>query len=378
MTEGPGIVCARCLLDTTVSSIRFDPSGICQFCANHDKMESYYARNANTHKSLAGWVAKIKAEGKGKPNDCIVGVSGGTDSTYTLMLAKNLGLRPLAVHFDNGWDTDEAVTNIRNITSKLDVDLITYVVDWEEFKSLQVAFLKAGVPCVEAPTDVGIHGALMQSAEKEGLRYVLGGQSFRTEGTVPREWSYLDGTYIRTVHKRFGSVPLRSFPNLTLWKVFYYTFVKGIRQVPLLNYIDYDKGRAKKELAGLFGWQDYGGHHYESLYSKFAFGWYLPRKFNIDKRKVSLSGPVRSGLMPKADAVKDLQQRPDVKPELVEYVCGKLGLSKGEFDALMAGPSKSYTDYFTSDNVLRPLKGLVKLAVKLGYFTPVLYQKYFE
>jgi len=371
-------VCARCVLDTTVSSIRFDSRGICQFCANHDLMEASYPRNKSTDLRLEQIVETIRREGQGKECDCIVGVSGGTDSSYTLMVTKRLGLRPLAVHFDNGWNTDQSVTNIKTLTSRLGVDLYTYVVDWEEFKALQISFLRAAVPCIEAPSDVGIHGALMQMAKKEGVRYILGGQSFRTEGTVPREWSYLDGTYISTVHRRFGNGRLTSFPNVSLWNVFDYTFLKGIRQIPLLNYVDYEKARAKSELSERFGWQDYGGHHYENLYSKFAFGWYLPRKFNIDKRKVSLSGPVRSGQITRESALQALQEPPDVKPELVEYTYKKLGLSENEFNRIVELPNRTYVDYFTSNNVLRPMKGLVKLAVRMGYFTPVLYQKYFD
>ena len=369
-------MCSKCLLDTTVPSIRFDEKGVCNFCKSHDLLLAHY-RGKNRQQELSDIVAKIKSAGKGKDYDCIVGVSGGTDSTYTLYIAKQLGLKPLAVHFDNGWNTDEAVTNIKNVTSKLSVDLHTYVVDWEEFKDLQISFLKASVPCVETPTDVGIHGALMKIANDENVKYILGGQSFITEGTVPRDWGYLDGTYIRTVQRAFGTKKIKSFPNLTLSKIFYFTFIKRIRQVPLLNYLEYSKTEAKARLREEFGWMDYGGHHYENIYSKFAFGWYLPHKFNIDKRKVSLSGPVRSGLISRKEALEALASPPDVQEDLVEYCINKLGLTRKEFDDLYQLPKKSYHDYFTSESILKYFKPAIKLSVRAKIFTPVLYEKYF-
>ena len=232
------------------------------------------------------------------------------DSTYTLYLAKQLGLRPLAVHFDNGWNSDTAVTNIKNATSKLDVDLHTCVIDWEEFKDLQKSFLKASVPCIEVPTDVAIHGTLFKTAKEEKVKYILGGQSFMTEGTVPREWSYIDGTYIKSVHKLFGRVPLKSYNNATIYQIAYYLFVKRIKQIPFLNYVDYSKEKAKEILEKELGWKYYGGHHYENIYSHFAFGWYLYHKFGIDKRKVSFSAQIRSGKMTRQVALAKMNENP--------------------------------------------------------------------
>jgi hypothetical protein len=293
-------------------------------------------------------------------------------------VAHQLGLRPLAVHFDNGWNTDQSVTNIKKITDKLNIDLHTYVVDWEEFKELQKAFLKASVPCIEAPTDVAIHGVLYRMAAEENVRYILGGQSYKTEGTVPREWSYLDGTYIRTIQEKFGRGKLKSYPNLSLMQVFYFTFIRGIKQIPFLNYFDYNKDTAKKLLAKEYGWVDYGGHHYENHYSRFAFGWYLPNKFNIDKRIVSLSGPVRSHQLDRSRALQLLQEKPDVNDELVKYCIHKLDMTEQEFQTIMKLKSKTYRDYFTSQNILKFFRLPVKLAVKMNFFTPVLYEKYFE
>lgn len=321
-------------------------------------------------------IGKIKTKGKGKRYDCIVGVSGGTDSTYTLYLTKKLGLRPLAVHFDNGWNSDTAVTNIKNATSKLDVDLYTYVIDWEEFKDLQKAFLKASVPCIEVPTDVAIHGTLFRLAKEEKVKYILGGQSFMTEGTVPREWSYIDGTYIKSVHKLYGNVPLKSYNNATIYRIAYYLFVKRIKQIPFLNYVDYSKEDAKEVLEKELDWKYYGGHHYENVYSHFAFGWYSYHKFGIDKRKISLSGPVRMGKLSRKEALEQINEPPPVSQETVDYCVKKLGLTKEEFDEIMKNPNKSYLDYHTSQDILQKFKFFVKLAVKMKLITPVIYEKY--
>lgn len=372
------MICKRCISDTTIPSITFNNEGICNFCISHERMAERYSDPAKLEIEFKTLIETIKSRGHNKTYDCIVGVSGGTDSSYTLHLAKKQGLRPLAVHFDNGWNTDQAVTNIRNLTSKLDVDLHTYVVDWEEFKNLQISFLKASVPCIEAPTDVAIHAVLYETARQEGVKFILGGQSFKTEGTVPREWSYLDGTYVRSVHKEFGTVPLKSYPNLTLSRIFYDTFIKGIRQIPFLNYFDYRKKDAKVLLQHEYGWVDYGGHHYENTYSRFAFGWYLPRKFKIDKRIVSLSGPVRSGHITRAEALETLRTPPDVDDKLVAYCINKLGLSNAEFQETLARPTKIYRDYFTSESILKCFKLPMKFAVKMNIFTPVLYEKYFK
>jgi N-acetyl sugar amidotransferase len=372
----PFVTCVRCLCDTTISSITFDASGVCNFCKSHDRVASRYPLNSD-NLELSKLVDAIKKSGSGKTYDCLVGVSGGTDSSFTLWWTKQLGLKPLAVHFDNGWNTEQSVRNIKRITDKLDVDLITYVVEWEEFKDLQLSFLKAAVPCIETPTDVAIHSVLYQTAAKEGIQYILGGQSFRTEGTVPREWSYLDSTYIQTVHRKFGKVALHSYPQLSLPKIFYYTFIRGIRNIPLLNYTEYNKIVAKEKLRIEFDWSDYGGHHYENIYSQFAFGWYLPRKFGIDKRKISLSGPVRSGQMSREEAVSKLELAPPVSDDIIGYVTNKLGITQTQFDSFMTLPPRSFRDYFTSYDFLKHLRIPVKVAVKMKFFTPVLYEKYY-
>lgn len=370
-------VCSRCVLDTTIKSIRFNDKGECNFCESHDRLLTYYPQDAKVKKQrLDELVAKIKLAGKGKDHDCILGVSGGTDSTYSLYMAVQLGLRPLAVHFDNGWSSDIAVSNIKKACSKLKIDLHTYVVNWEEFKNIQIAFLKASVPCIEVPTDSAISGTLYRQAKQEGIKYILSGISFVTEGTVPREWSFIDGTYIKNINKTFGKVPIQSYPLLTMFDLFRYTFVDGIIHIPFLNYFDYSKQQAKDILEKELDWKYYGGHHYENIYSHFAFGWYLLQKFNIDKRKITLAAQVRMGHVTREEALKILSTPPEVKKETIEYVITKLGLKSEEFNELLTLPPKTFLDYPTSYPLLKRFSFVMKLAVKLNLVTPVAYEKF--
>ncbi len=370
--------CSRCLLDTTVSSIKFDEKGVCNYCKCHDEMLRCYPQDeAERSARFQRLIEQIRKAGKGRRYDCIVGVSGGTDSTYTLYMAKKHGLRPLAVHFDNGWSSETSIKNIKYSTGKLGVDLYTYVVNWEEFKHIQTAFLKASVPCVDIPTDIGISGTLFRLAAEEGLKHILSGMSFITEGTVPREWSFIDGTYVKDVNGRFGGMPLKSFPNLTVYKGAYYTFIKNIKMVPFTNYFHYDKLEARGVLEKELGWKYYGGHHYENIYSQWAFGWYTVRKFGFDKRKVSLSGPVRMGRLSREAALKEIAEPPPVKDGTTDYIIKKLGLSVEEFDTIMKAPNKSFLDYHTSYPMLRRFKFLVRMAVDMNLISPVVYYKYF-
>lgn len=369
--------CKRCLLDTSVPSINFDEKGVCNFCHSHDKLLDYYIQDELIRKEKYDLLIRdIKQSGRGKKYDCIVGISGGTDSTFTLLKAVEAGLKPLAVYFDNGWGSDIAVQNIKNATKKLNVDLYTYVVDWEEFKEIQKSFLRASVPCVEVPTDVAISATLYKLAKAEGVKYILSGASFITEGTVPREWSYIDGTYIKNVNKLFGTTKLKSYPNLTIYDIVFYTFVYGIKQIPFTNFFHYDKNEAREELEADLGWQYYGGHHYENIYSYWAFGWYTYHKFGYDKRKVSLSGPVRMGRLDRTEALNMIKEAPPVKSETTDYVIKKLGLSSEEFNQIMKSPNKLFTDYKTSYDAIKKAKPFIKLLTEKKILSPVVYEKF--
>lgn len=371
--------CSRCLMDDTVSSITFDENGVCNFCKKHDELIKHYPQDEphreQTRKDL---ISRIKASGKNKRYDCIVGISGGTDSTYTLLLAKQEGLRPLAVFFDNGWSTETSVSNIKNAVQKLGVDLFTYVIDWEEFRELQVAFLKASVPCLEVPTDVAIMGTLYKLAIKEKIKYILSGASFITEGIVPIEWSFIDGRYVKNVNRLFTNQRLKSYPGVSLVKVFINTFIRRIRVVPFTNYYPYDKATARAILEKELGWKYYGGHHYENIYSHWAFGWYTVNKFGFDKRKVSLSGPMRMGRLTREEAVAELSKEPPVSPETKDYVIKKLQITQDDLDKIMHAPNKSFRDFKTSYPLIVKFGFLLKIAIRMHLITSVAYYKYFD
>ncbi len=371
-------ICSRCILDTSVPKISFDMDGVCNYCHSHDELLKRYPQNEGTRsENFEKLLDKIRISGKGRRYDCIVGVSGGTDSTYTLYVAKKHGLRPLAVHFDNGWSSETSMKNIKLATRSLGIDLFTYVVDWEEFKRIQIAFLKASVPCIDIPTDIAISGTLFKMAAKEGVRYILNGMSFITEGTVPIEWSYIDGTYVKDVSRRFGAYPLKSYPTFTIYDAAYYTFVKRIVMVPFTNYFHYDKVEAKALLEKELDWRYYGGHHYENVYSQWAFGWYTVKKFGFDKRKVSLSGPVRMGRLSREKALAEVSSPPPVPDETTDYVIRKLGFSRDEFERIMKEPNRSFHDYKTSYPLLQRLRFVVEAAVRLGLVSPVVINKYY-
>ena len=370
------VICSRCLYDTTIPDIRFDENGVCNFCHIHDELDRMYPLNEHGKTLLENMIARIKQHGKNKRYDCIIGVSGGRDSTYTIYKAVQLGLRPLAVHFDNGWNSEIAVNNIYKSTNKYNIDLETKVADWEEFKDLQISFLEASVSDAEIPTDVAIHAVLHDVAAKEKIKYILLGHSFRTEGIVPRGWTYMDGRYLNDVHKKFGHTKITSFPNMTLSTFFYYYVIKQIQVIPFLNYFPYDKKIAGKELEAEMDWVDYGGHHHENVYAKFFHFYFLMNKFNIDKRKLALSARIRSAQMTREAALEEIAGEIYDDMDMVDYTIKKLGLSKEEFENIMNKPVKSYHDYATYYPLFQFFRLPMTLGLKLGIVPKILYYKY--
>lgn len=370
-------ICKRCLLDHTVSDIWYNAEGECKYCLIHDQLELKHPLGEIGQKNLEAAVARIKKAGEGKRYDCIVGVSGGRDSSYTLLTAVRLGLRPLAVHFDNGWNTDISVENIKKQVEKLGVELETVVADWEEFKDLQVSFLKASVPDADIPTDYAIYSVLYETAAREGIRYILNGHSFRTEGTSPISWTYMDSLYYRHVHRLFGKKKLKSFPVMNLFRFVYLLFVKRISEVRMMEFIDYNKQKVDEVLSAELDWEYYGGHHHENTFTKFFQSYYLPKKFGIDKRKTELSALVRSGQISREEAL-DIVQSSEYGHEeaVVQYVKTKLDLSDAEFEAIMAAPNKSHRDYRTLLPLIRGLKWPIRIAGEMQIVPSILYLKY--
>lgn len=372
-------VCQRCVMDDTVPGITFDENGECTFCKIHDELEKKFPSNEYTPLKLQSIVDKIKKDGEGKKYDCILGVSGGRDSTYTLYNAVKLGLRPLAVHFDNGWNSEIAVQNIENACKKLGVDLHTHVADWEEFKDLQRSFLFASVPDAEVPTDWIIFSVLFKEAAENKVKYIVHGHSFRTEGTAPLSWTYMDGRYVYDIQKRFGTKKLNSFPNMTLLKYLYYSFVKKIKQVRILYYIPYNEKEVFKILENELGWKNYGDKHHESKYTAFFQSYILTRKFNIDKRKLHYSAKIRTGQISRAEALEVLKKDPFTGGiELLDYCLKKLDLTYDDFEKIMSMPPRTFQDYNSYYSLVKSLKRPIAWGNKIGFVPDTVYKKYFS
>ena len=369
-------ICSKCILDNSVPEIYFDDSGICNYCKINDLIMNQYPSGTIGKEKLNTLVSNIKKNGKNKKYDCIIGVSGGTDSTYTLYLMKKMGLNPLAVHFDNGWNSDIAVQNIKNATSILDIDLYTLVADWEEFKDMQISFLKSSTPDAEVPTDYAIISVLLKIASKEKIKYIIEGQASRAEGTTPLGWTYHDGKYLRSVHKIFGKKRAKSFPILSIYKLVYYFFIKRIKLVRPLEFTDYSKKMAKENNKKKLKWIDPGGHHHESIFTKFFQSYYLPVKFNIDKRKRELSAKIRSGNMDRQSALKQVQVPYPVEEGIVDYTINKLGISQKDFEDIMNSPVKSFLNYPTHYGLIQLFRIPIRIACKLHILPPIFYYKY--
>lgn len=343
-------ICTNCVMDTTDPDIEFDEAGVCNHCRDYrDMVKRRVVSGEEARHQLERIVGRIKRRGENKDYDCIIGVSGGVDSTYVAYKVKEFGLRPLAVHLDNGWDSELAVKNIQNVLQMLDIDLYTYVLDWEEFKNLQLSFLRASTPDSEIPTDHAIVSILRQMAIKMRARDIIMGVNVRTESHLPRAWSqgHNDWRYIRCVHRQFGAVSLKTFPRTTLWEM-QLDRMSRRRWVNILDYVDYVKGDAMKTLEGELGWKYYGGKHYESIYTRFYQGYILPRKFGYDKRKVHFSSLICSGEMTREEALERLRSEtypPELQAEDRVYVIKKLGLTEQEFEEIMKLPKKTYEDY---------------------------------
>ena len=365
-------ICVRCVMDVSDAEITFDDAGYCNHCVGAvGQMTTKMPTYTQGEYRLDRIVSRMKDAGRGKRYDCIVGVSGGVDSTFAAYTVKQQGLRPLAVHFDNGWNSELAVQNIEQTLRRLEIPLHTHVVDWEEFRDLQVAFLRASVPDAELPTDHAIGALLHQMAARFGVRFVISGTNVNTESILPLSWTYYvsDWKYIRGIHEQFGSYPLRSYPHSSLYKYIYHILVRRIRTVSLLNSIKYDKNAAIGVLERELGWRNYGGKHHESIYTRFFQSYILPRKFGIDKRRAHYSSLIMSEQMTRDQALHALEE-PIADPRLLAddraYVVKKLGISDDEFERIMRAPVRSYRDYKNDSRRYAYLRSLMRSAQNHG------------
>ena len=344
-------VCNRCVMDTTDLDIVFDKQGNCNHCNAY--LRNDFKINDTKTKQLQKAVKQIKKAGKGKKYDCIIGVSGGVDSTYVAYAVKELGLNPLAVHLDNSWNSELAVANIQKIIDKLEIDLYTYVIDWNEFRDLQMSFLKASTPGMEIPTDHAIMSILSKVAAKENIKYIINGSNSSSEFIMAKSWSegiaQRDWLLIKNVLKKFGKVKLKTFPRTSMLNFFYYKLFKKQSIVNILNYVDFNKTNAMKLIQDKLDWVYYGGKHYESIYTRFTQSYIQPVKFNIDKRKAHHSNLICSGELTREEAIKDLTTNPYKDSKMLEedkeYFIKKMRMTRDEFSNIMNAETKRYQDY---------------------------------
>jgi N-acetyl sugar amidotransferase len=363
-----GQICSRGVWDESVPNISFDENGVSNYALLYDALVEAYPRGEKGKSDWKTLVTKIKASGKGKSYNCIIGVSGGTDSSYLLHIAKEQGLRPLAVNLDNGWNSDIAVKNIKKMTTALGIDLETYVIDYEEIKDLLKCYIYAGMPWIDMPTDLAIKAILYKIAAREGVKYILRGNDFRSEGSQPTEWTYGDGKQLKYLHRKFGKVPLKTFPNYTISSLIYFGALRKIKSIYPFYFLEYNKNLAQEFLISNYGWQYYGGHHFENIFTRFVMSYWLYEKFGIDKRKITLSAQVLSGEINRESALESIMEIPYNKDEIdgvLNYLTKKLDLTRDEFDIQFQSPNHSFHDYPSYNYIFNTMSRVANPILKL-------------
>lgn len=369
-------ICTNCVMDTTDSAIKFDGKGVCDHCNDFYNITlPSWDTGEKGLKELQVMVDKIKEEGKGKDFDCIIGMSGGIDSSFLVYIAKEkMGLRPLVFHVDAGWNSQIAVNNIERIVDKLGLDLYTHVIDWEEMKDLQLAYFKSGVPHIDTPQDHAFFATMYNFASDYKVKNILTGANYSTECVRnPVEWMYYqsDSIQLKDIHKKFGTRPLKKYPlTKILWHKIYLPYIKGIKVVRPLNYVPYIKKEAMQLLQEKFGWQPYPQKHFESRFTKFYESYWLPEKFGYDVRKVQYSSLILTGQMTREEALEKLKE-PTYDAATIqqdfEYIANKLGITVEELNSYFKAPNKTYKDYASQENIYKIGAKLLKaLGIEKG------------
>lgn len=344
--------CTRCIMDTSDPDIVFDEKGVCNHCTSF--IERLQSRQYVKGESEAQWeqfVKVIKKNGEGKQYDCIVGISGGVDSCYTAWLCKQHGLRALLIHMDNGWDTEIAVNNIKTLAKTLEFDYMSYVLDWEEFRDIQLAFLKSSSVDLEMPTDVAILASIYEVAAKHKIKYIISGGNLSSEGILPLHWGYhgyKDMKMYNHIVRKYSKTRIKKVPVIGLWKESWYRFFHKIKTLYALNYIDFNKDAAKQFLMEHLNWKDYGGKHHESKITAFWQGYVMYEKFHMDYRKAILSSQICLVQISREAAVAKLKERPFDDEKIKEdkkYIAKKFGITTEELESYLQLPPKTYTDF---------------------------------
>lgn len=352
-------------MDSTIKVIEFDENMVCNYCKEYQKrVETELYKEPQRSQKLKLLIEKIKQDGNNKSYDCIIGVSGGVDSSYVAHLVKEFGLRPLAIHLDNGWNSELAVKNIQQLLDKLNIDLYTYVIDWEEFKDLQKAFIFSSIENLEIPTDHAINAILLKTAHKYGIKYILNGSNLVTEGILPIQGGRnIDYRLLKDIHNKFGTKKLKTLPSISIWNFAYKLLVKKIKYIPILNYVDYDKKNAIELLEDKYGWRGYGGKHYESIFTRFFQGFILPNKYNYDKRKAHFSTMIMSSQISREEALDELKQNPYFDKKLLEedleFFLKKFEFSIEEFEKIMKDKPLEPSNYKSYEIIFEKLNFIV-------------------
>lgn len=367
-------ICSRCIMTPLVDPDIVFKDGVCNHCFRYDALISARVPPAHLRAELLETiVTSIKRAGRKREYDCIIGVSGGVDSTFVALKVHELGLRPLAVHVDNSWNSELAVSNIERTLGQLGLDLKTEVLNVAEFYDLQKAFLLASTPDADIPTDHAIQAVLWKYARDHGVKYIISGMNFATESINVRSWSYghSDWRYIKDVHRQFGSKALRSYPHFGFLTLFWTSFVRRVKSVSILNYMDYNKNDAMTELTRRLDWRPYDGKHFESVYTRWIQGYLLPVKFHIDKRRGHLSDLINSGQLTRDAALTLIEER-DYPEELRQqdeaFLKKKLSLTTLELEQILRTPPRTFENFRNSYRFVQALRWLVNVLRKQGLY----------
>lgn len=345
-------ICERCVMDTSDPDIVFDDRGYCNHCEDYltrISLQTYVA--GESEKQFEEILNRIKEKGKNKTYDCIVGISGGVDSCYTAHLCKEHGLRPLLIHMDNGWNTEISVKNVKTMVEKLGFDYTSYVLDWQEFREIQLAFLKSSIVDLEMPTDIAIPAAIYEVAIKYNIKYILSGGNYTAEGILPLQMGYhvyKDMKLYRYIVRKYSSVKLKTVPTFGILKEVYYKFGKGIKNTYPLNYIPFDKNKAREFLIQNYGWENYGGKHHESKITAFWQSYAMPVKYNMDYRRTTFASQICSNQITREEALEELKTLSYNEAKIKEdkkYIAKKFEITEEELEKYLSNPPKTYVDF---------------------------------
>jgi len=365
-------VCSRCVMDTSDPDIQFDNQGVCNHCHEFDQTTAKrWFPNEQGEQRLQDSFARIREEGKNQEYDCIIGLSGGIDSSYLAVMLKDRGLRPLVVHVDGGWNSELATYNIEQVVKHCAYDLHTHVIDWEEMRDLQVAYLRSHVSNQDVPQDHAFFASLYHYAVSKKIKHVISGGNIATESVFPKSWHHeaMDAINLRAIHKKHGTIPLKNYKTINIFQYYlYYPYIYGMKVFRPLNFMRYEKEQALKFLKKTINYKDYGNKHGESIFTKFFQNYYLPKKFGYDKRRPHYSSMILSGQIRRLDALEKLEQplyEPRELAEDKEYVAKKLRISVVELEQLTHAAGVSYRQYDNWDSIYQKLKAIQRAAEKI-------------